>query len=142
MPRRPRRRTVAVARADAPLQADRPSLRSASTRQQGGHAMSKSHRRPATPDRRAVVLGGSALLGAAALPPAVAGAAEPGLGSAAELLAAMRRFLAGLEPDKRKAASFAWNGPEWRWRDFFWVSGRITPDRPPAPTPSRPHTPA
>jgi len=89
--------------------------------------MSKSHRRPATPDRRAVVLGGSALLGAAALPPAVAGAAEPGLGSAAELLAAMRRFLAGLEPDKRKAASFAWNGPEWRGWNYFGFPSVIKP---------------
>src|SRR5262249_19776171 len=127
MPRRPRRRTVAVARADAPLQACRPGLRAARTRQQGGHAMSKSHRRPATPDRRTVVLGGSALLGAAALPPAVAGAAEPGLGSAAELLAAMRRFLAGLEPDKRKAASFAWNGPEWRGWNYFGFPRGIKP---------------
>ena len=89
--------------------------------------MSKSHRRPPTPDRRAVVLGGSALLGAAALPPAVAGAAEPGFGSAAELLAAMRRFLAGLEPDKQKAASFAWNGPEWRGWNYFGFPSVIKP---------------
>ena len=42
------------------------------------------------------------------------GAAEPGLAPAADLLAAVRKFLAGLEPDKRKAATFAWNGPEWQ----------------------------
>src|SRR5262249_20554142 len=132
MRRRPRRRTVADARVDAPFKADRPSCGRRRRGNQGGHAMSKSYHRPAAPDRRAVVLGGSAFLGAAALPAPAAGAAEPGLGSAAELLAAVRRLLAGLEPDKQKAASFAWNGPEWRGRGGFRVF-RVVHARPPAP---------
>ena len=39
----------------------------------------------------------------------------------------MRKFLASLEPDKRKAASFAWNGPEWSAWNYFGVGGYIKP---------------
>ncbi len=74
-------------------------------------------------DRRRVILAGSALIAAAH--PALA--ADPGLGSAAELLGATRRFLGSLEPDQRKAASFAWDGPEWRGWNYFGVAGYIKP---------------
>ena len=47
--------------------------------------------------------------------------------SAADLLAATRKFLDGLEPDKRKAASFAWDGSEWRSWNYFGVGGFIKP---------------
>ena len=86
--------------------------------------MSTSHLRP---DRRHVVLAGTALLGMAALPNAVAAPADAGLAPAADLLAAARKFLATLEPDKRKAASFAWDGPEWRGWNYFGAAGFIKP---------------
>ena len=75
-------------------------------------------------DRRNVLVAGTALLGAAALP---AGAAEAGLAPAADLQAAVRKFLGTLEPDKRKAASFAWNGSEWRNWNYFGIGGYIKP---------------
>jgi hypothetical protein len=79
------------------------------------------------PDRRGIVLGGAALIGAAALPGAAGAAAAPGLAPAADLLNATRKFVATLEPDKRKAASFAWNGSEWREWNYFGVAGYIKP---------------
>jgi hypothetical protein len=88
--------------------------------------MSKPNHRPTKPDRRSVVLGGSALLGAAVLPNAIA-AAETGLASGADLTERVRRFLAGLEPDKQKAASFAWNGSEWRGWNYFGFPSVIKP---------------
>ena len=78
----------------------------------------------AVPDRRRVILAGSAIIGAAMLPQA---AAADGLGSAADLLAGARRFLTGLEPDQRTAASFAWNGREWNGWNYFGVGGYIKP---------------
>ena len=60
-------------------------------------------------DRRSIMAAGAALLCTAALPRA-ASAADEGLGSAADLLGKVRAFLSGLEPDQRKAASFALNG--------------------------------
>jgi hypothetical protein len=78
-------------------------------------------------DRRRVVLSGTALLGAAVLPNGVAGAADAGLISAAELLAGVRAFLAKLEPEKRKAATFTWNGSEWRGWNYFGAAGFIKP---------------
>jgi Protein of unknown function (DUF3500) len=77
-------------------------------------------------DRRRVVLAGSALLGAAAFPAAV-DAADAGLASAADLLAATRKFLASLEPEKQKAATFAWDGAEWRNWNYFGAAGFIKP---------------
>jgi hypothetical protein len=88
--------------------------------------MTKSHTRPASPDRRSVILAGTAILGAAALP-SLAAAAEPGLAPAAEFLAATRKFLATLEPDKRNAATFAWNGSEWSGWNYFGSSDNIKP---------------
>ena len=76
------------------------------------------------PDRRDVILGGAALIGMAALP---AGAAETGLAPAADLLARVRNFSLTLEPDKLKAASFPWNGREWREWNYFGVAGYIKP---------------
>jgi Protein of unknown function (DUF3500) len=74
-----------------------------------------SHDRP---DRRRVLVAGGALIGATVIPGA-AGAAEASLGSATDLTARTRAFLAGLDPDKRKAATFAWDGREWRGWNYF-----------------------
>jgi hypothetical protein len=76
-------------------------------------------------DRRRVILTGSALATSAALPEAAT--ARSGLAPAADLLAATRRLLGSLEPEQRKAASFAWDGPEWRNWNYFGVAGYIKP---------------
>jgi hypothetical protein len=89
--------------------------------------MSTSKTDPTKLDRRDVILAGTALLGAAALPCSAALAAADALAPAADLLAATRKFLAALEPDKRKAASFAWGGPEWRSWNYFGIGGFIKP---------------
>ena len=89
-----------------------------------------------TPDRRSLIAGGAALAGAAMLPSA--GAAQiggvsppkslgPSLAPAKELRAAVQKFLDGLEPEKRKAATFAWNGPEWRNWNYFGSGDNIKP---------------
>jgi hypothetical protein len=80
-----------------------------------------------SPDRRSVILGGTAALGAVVLPGSYAGAAEPGLAPADDFLAAARRFLATLDPARRKAATFAWNGPDWRGWNYFGGGGLIKP---------------
>ena len=77
-------------------------------------------------DRRRIIAAGAALLGTAALPRAGA-AADEGLAPAADLLGKVRAFLSGLEPDQRKAASFAWNGSEWRGWNYFGVTGYVKP---------------
>ena len=74
-------------------------------------------------DRRRVIVAGSALVAATAVP----AFANGGLAPAGDLLAATRNFLDGLEPDKRKAASFAWDGSEWRSWNYFGVGGFIKP---------------
>ena len=89
--------------------------------------MAQSMNGPTRLDRRSVILSGTALLGAAALPPSFARAAVEGLAPATDLLAATRKFMAGLEPDKRKAASFAWDGPEWKSWNYFGGGGFIKP---------------
>jgi hypothetical protein len=89
--------------------------------------MRKTQSSPALPDRRRVVLAGSALLGVAALPNAAAAATDAGLAPAADLLAAARKLLSSLDADQRKAASFAWNGPEWNGWNYFGVGGFIKP---------------
>ena len=89
--------------------------------------MRKTQSSPALPDRRRVVLAGTALLGVAALPNAAAAATDAGLAPAADLLAAARKLLSSLDADKRKAASFAWNGPEWNGWNYFGVGGFIKP---------------
>src|SRR5215813_1637939 len=82
---------------------------------------------PAQPDRRRIIMAGAALLGSAALPNDAASAADAGLAPAADLLARVRAFLASLEPEKRKAASFAWDAPEWRRWSYFGADGFIKP---------------
>lgn len=77
------------------------------------------------PHRRSVIAGGIALAGTALLP--TTGAAQAGLGSAADLLAATRKFLAGLDDEKRKAATFPWNGAQWRNWNYFGSGDNIKP---------------
>jgi hypothetical protein len=77
------------------------------------------------PHRRHVILGGSALAAAATLPGLAI--AQAGLAPAADLLAATKRFLHSLEPEKRKAATFAWDGPEWRGWNYFGNASFIKP---------------
>jgi hypothetical protein len=89
--------------------------------------MSQTTSGPVNFNRRRVIASGAAVVGAAALPGAAISATEPGLGSAAELLDTVRRLLSALEPDKRRQASFAWNGPEWRGWNYFGVGGYIKP---------------
>jgi len=89
--------------------------------------MRKTHLSLALPDRRRVVLAGGALLGIAALPNGAAAATDSGLAPAAELLAAARKLLSSLDADQRKAAAFAWNGPEWTGWNYFSVGGFIKP---------------
>src|SRR5215212_7477623 len=79
-----------------------------------------------TPDRRSIIAGGAALLGTVALPH-TAIAADEGLAPAADFTGKVRAFLSGLEPDKRKAALFAWNGSEWRGWNYFGVGGFVKP---------------
>jgi len=88
--------------------------------------MPKPRDRPAEPDRRRVVLGSAAVVVATAVPAAPL-AAEVGLAPAADLLARANQFLSGLEPDQRKAALFAWNGPEWGAWNYFGSSDFIKP---------------
>jgi hypothetical protein len=86
-----------------------------------------------TPNRRRVVASGIALAGTAMLPNTAAAQTRPppvtppGLAPAKELHAAVQKFLASLEPDKRKAATFAWNGPEWRNWNYFGSGDNIKP---------------
>ena len=78
-------------------------------------------------NRRRVVLAGGALLGLTALPNETAAANDPGLALAADLLAATRKLLSSLDGDQRKAAAFAWNGPEWNGWNYFGSGGFIKP---------------
>jgi hypothetical protein len=89
--------------------------------------MSRSRRDPTQLDRRHALLSGGAVIGAAIMPDAVFASTETGLAPAAGLLAAVTRFTGSLEPDKRAAASFAWNGPDWKAWNYFGVGGYIKP---------------
>ena len=88
--------------------------------------MQKSQLDPVRPDRRRVLVTATALIGMAALPNKVV-ADDAGLAPAADLLAGTSKFLASLEPEKRKAASFAWNGPEWSGWNYFGFPSFIKP---------------
>lgn len=79
------------------------------------------------PDRRGIVIAGAAVLVAATLPAGVLHAAEPGLAPAADFLDRVRRLLSMLEPDKRKAASFVWDGEAWRGWNYFGFTGYNKP---------------
>jgi hypothetical protein len=89
--------------------------------------MPHSHDRSAKPDRRSVVLAGAALVAAAAVPDAGTRAAEVGLATAADLLARVNQFLSSLEPEQRKMAEFAWDGPEWRGWNYFAAATSSSP---------------
>jgi hypothetical protein len=89
--------------------------------------MRHSSRGSNDPHRRSVIVAGTALLGAAVLPRAASATREAGLASAAELTDRTQKFLATLEPDKRKSATFPWNGAEWRGWNYFGVAGYIKP---------------
>lgn len=89
--------------------------------------MSRSRSHRSDLDRRSVLIAGTAVVGAAAIPGAAIGAPEPGLASAGDLLAAVRKFTGSLEPEKLKAASFAWNGPEWLGWNYFGIGGFTKP---------------
>jgi hypothetical protein len=89
------------------------------------HPMRNSHSTDL--DRRNLILTGSALAGMAILPRAATSAVDTGLAPANELLASVRTLTGLLEPDKRKAASFSWNGSEWRNWNYFGVGGYIKP---------------
>ena len=89
--------------------------------------MSRSDGISSRPDRRNVVIAGATLLGAATVPGAFPLAAEAGLAPAADLLSRTNQFLSSLEPQQRQAASFAWNGPEWRGWNYFGSSDFIKP---------------
>jgi Protein of unknown function (DUF3500) len=84
--------------------------------------MSRPH--PSKLDRRRVVLAGAALLGTAAFSEASVAAA---LAPAAGLTEAVRRLLASLEPEQRKAASFGFDGAEWRGWNYFGNASFIKP---------------
>jgi hypothetical protein len=89
--------------------------------------MPKSHKHRTVLDRRSAILTGSAFVGAAAMSHTGVVAADAGLAPAGDLLAAVRKLLAGLDPERRKAASFAWDGPEWRGWNYFGIGGYIKP---------------
>ena len=89
--------------------------------------MPGSHDRSAKPDRRSVVLAGIALVAAVAVPNTGSRAAEAGLATAADLLARVNQLLSSLDPEQRKIAAFAWDGPEWRGWNYFGTSDFIKP---------------
>jgi hypothetical protein len=89
--------------------------------------MAKPNTDPTKLDRRRLLLSGTALLGATALPHSAAHATADALAPAADLLASTRSFLAALDPDKSKAASFPWGSSEWRSWNYFGVGGYIKP---------------
>jgi len=89
--------------------------------------MPRPHDRSAKPDRRRVVVAGAALVAASALPNTGTRAAEAGLATAADLLERVSQFLSSLEPEKRKIAAFAWDGPEWRGWNYFGSGDFIKP---------------
>jgi Protein of unknown function (DUF3500) len=90
-------------------------------------AMSKRKSQPTSPDRRSVVLGGTALVGIVALPGSAVAVADAGLAAAADLLSGTQQLLSMLSPEQRSAASFAWNGREWTGWNYFGVTGNIKP---------------
>lgn len=89
--------------------------------------MPKSYTGRTMLDRRSAIIAGAAFVAGAAIPSGAANATDAGLAAAADFLAAVRKLLASLEPEKRSAASFAWNGPEWRSWNYFGVGGFIKP---------------
>lgn len=89
--------------------------------------MSRCTSGPVDPTRRRLLIAGAALLGYSAVPAVAAAAGGSDLAPATDLLTRVRAFLAALEPDKRRAASFAWDGPQWRGWNYFGIGGYIKP---------------
>ena len=89
--------------------------------------MNKANSRIVELNRRAVIAAGAAIAGAAVLPGSDAIAQSEGLGSAGELTARVQKFLATLDAEKRKSASFPWGGAEWRGWNYFGFTGYIKP---------------
>jgi hypothetical protein len=77
--------------------------------------------------RREMIAGGAAIAGAAVLPGSHAAAQGEGLGSAGELTVRVQKFLATLDPERRKLATFPWGGSEWRGWNYFGASGYTKP---------------
>jgi hypothetical protein len=78
---------------------------------------------------RRTVLGGVAATPLAASLPALA-QTKSGLAPLAPANALLERstaFLARLSPDKKQAASFPWNGKQWKGWDYYGVSGYAKP---------------
>lgn len=93
------------------------------------------------PDRRTVLSGAGAglVLGAAGIVPVFASGWSPALaqggkagksvdlGDASQFTGRVQAFLAMLSPQQRKAATFAWNGPQWRRWNYFGGGGLKKP---------------
>jgi hypothetical protein len=77
-------------------------------------------------DRRGLLAGSAALAVAAALP-ASAQAQVQSLGSAGDFTKRVQAFLATLDPERAKAASFPWGGNEWKSWNYFGASGYTKP---------------
>ena len=86
-----------------------------------------SSSQPGRLDRRSVILAGTALIGTVALPGTGTTSTGQGLAPGGEFLAATQKFLATLDPAKRKTASFPWDGREWRGWNYFGGGGYIKP---------------
>ncbi|MGE3245810.1 MAG: DUF3500 domain-containing protein [Beijerinckiaceae bacterium] len=94
--------------------------------------MSDARNTPSETTRRRMLAGSAALAAASSLPSQVRAQSTqaqstPGLGSAAEFTARAKAFLAMLSPEQRKAATFAWNGREWRNWNYFGGFSLIKP---------------
>jgi hypothetical protein len=77
-------------------------------------------------DRRGL-LAGSAALAATVTLPALAQAQVQSLGPAGDFTKRVQAFLATLDPERAKAASFPWNGQEWKSWNYFGASGYTKP---------------
>ncbi len=78
------------------------------------------------PSRRDTMIALATLTGASVLPGAAHGAPST-LASAATLTQRTTAFLGGLDDGQRKAASFDWDGAQWKRWDYFGVSGYAKP---------------
>lgn len=81
------------------------------------------------PTRRQIVAGTSALVGVSVLTGStnVAATSQPSLSPASSLASRVSDFLAGLDPAQREAASFEWDGANWRNWNYYGASGYIKP---------------
>jgi hypothetical protein len=77
-------------------------------------------------DRRGLLAGGAALAAMSALP-SQAQAQVQSLGSAADFTKRVQAFVATLDSERAKAASFPWGGQEWKSWNYFGASGYTKP---------------